>query len=479
MKTTKLLGKCLLAMLLAVALLLPGCSNSSEGQSSQTEQSGQASDAEENVLEFVAADKTNWDKEVSIDGYAFTMAVNLAQDGSFKLDATCVGKAAAEVQQGGGWGTPGGSAEDESSEEESSAEESSMTDEEKAAKNFSKSGTWTKEEGYGYTLSFEDGQTVKTDFDKASSRQYFYAEIEGAGLTQFQAKDTAFRSEIASDYEEFEIRDAKYIVSASGTTMTGNASTLKVYFENDGTVNSISNEGSSTTYTRGTWSEDEAAHVLTMVMDGAETTSAYCDVAGKEGYRLVYDGNTMYIPLADGVDVNVYTDEDFEGAVLVEAACAEGDYTLQLTEKGYYKVLDASGSSVLAGTYTQDGDTYSFDNGVASVKDGDNVTVTLSFEVSSGSGSNTESVERTFALAGDAPATTVPDENGDAASGEESAPAGDAGSGEEGAPAGDEASGDAEQSGDAASGDEGAGSGEEGSNASGEQSGETASGDGE
>ncbi len=91
-----------------------------------------------------------------------------------------------------------------------------LTDSEKAALNFTLTGTWTYDTGYGYTVTIGD-YTTKTDYDKASARQVFYAQITANGATsdliQFQGKDTAFRKEIAADYEDFEIRDAAFVFS--------------------------------------------------------------------------------------------------------------------------------------------------------------------------------------------------------------------------------------------------------------------------
>lgn len=405
--------------LVVLCLVLAACSGNSG-----TQQGGNATQAPSGSegLTFVAADKTNWDKEINIGDYAYTIAINFENGGAISVVGTCTGRAAASSgNQGMGMGMGGGQQEGEAA-----TEAPALTDAEKAAQNFTKTGTWTLEEGYGYTVTI-DGYTTKTDYDKASGRHYFYAVINGSDLTQFQGKDSEFRKTLAADYDIFEARDAQYFFYGTGTTMTGNASSTKVYLEKDGTANALTQQGSSPSYARGTWSENPDKS-LTVNIDGADDCD-YCDIAGKEGYRLYFNDTAMYTSVS-GANVD-YTDKDFEGETLKTLYCAEQDYTLELTEKGFavvYKGADREKT----GKYTDNG-------GVLTVRLGDkeyvseNGQISLEFESSNGSGSgNSEAETRTFNLDGSVPEGGAPAGPGEGGSGGEGGEGGDTGNGGEG-----------------------------------------------
>lgn len=380
-----------IALLIAASIsssMMVGC-GSQDGAKTKSS----ATQNEEYVLSFVAADKTNWDKEVTIGNYKYKVSVDLRDDNTLKLIGMCIGEAEAEEQNGAGEMGPdqmgpeqGGAPEAEAApegEQEAEGEKEQEEAETTGSKDLSKydfdmDGTWTYEDGWGYTLKFEDGEdtTVTANFDKASSRQYFYYDlaptIDGekveAGMIQLQAKDTKFRSEMAEDYVTAEERNATYIFEGKGTTATGNASTIKIYCRNDNTVAMLSNKGSETSYSVGTWEEDSTAHKFIITIDGSEFKADYCDVAGKEGYRVTMTiGGGMgpssslvcYVAVAEGVNVEEYTDADFEGAAVKTMTCAEGDYTIDLTEKGFLKVKSGdSVSETSTYTYDQATDTY-------------------------------------------------------------------------------------------------------------------------
>lgn len=390
----------MIAAILAICLvLLTGCTGDVEPTTPGTDPV-----TEEYKLTFVVADKTNWDKVINIGDYAYTVSVNFNEDGTLAVVGTCVDRAQA---QSGGQGGPGGSGGGESEETDPPETQAPMTDAEKAAQNFTKTGTWVYETGYGYTVTI-DGYTTKTNWNKASGRHYFYAELNhngvSTGLIQFQGKDSDFRKEVAADYVDFEERDAKLIFTTTGTTGNGNASSTFLYLENDGTVNSVVNSGSSTTYTRGAWVEN-ADKSLTVNLGGSVYNVDYCDVAGKEGYRITYSSATMYYTLS-GAEV-AYTDEDFNGKTVATLHCAEQDYTLVLTEKGFAVLMEGN-STAVAGKYVKNGDVYTVTlEGVAYVSEGG--TITVSYEKAANS-SNTETVTRTFNLDGTVPegGTTPP-----------------------------------------------------------------------
>ena len=442
---SKILRCLLVAGLIVCIALLAACGTTDKPAETKANNNSQST-GDGPVLSFVAADKTDWDLEVAIDGLNYKFAVELNADNTVSVKATCTGRVQAQSNQGG---MGGSGAQEETQPVET---EAPLTEAEMRAQDFTVSGTWTYEKGYGYTITLPNG-TVKTDFDKASSRTYFYSEIEKDGvkspLTQFQAKDSNFRKEIAADYEDYEVREAEYIFEIT-VQQNNNPNSTHLYLEKDGVANSLVYQGSSPTYKRGAWNIDPEDDLLTVYIEDEMIKGDYCDVAGKEGWRIKYNSNTMYS--RDDVE---YTDVDFEGAVVKELPSANGA-SLKLTEKGFAKLVD--GEDVYTGKYTED-------NGVMTVTiDGhecvsENGSITVSIEKSTGSGGaggTTETVNYAFNLDGSVP-EAQPAEGGE----------GEGGSGGEGQPAEGGETGEGQPAeggeGEGASGGEG-GSGGEGEN---------------
>ncbi|MBR1814611.1 MAG: hypothetical protein IJ773_12435 [Lachnospiraceae bacterium] len=418
MKKRKLLAAAM-AGGLALMLAFTGCGKRPVSQSgSQPGNDPSQSVVEQGpIMEFVAADKTNWDKVVNIGSYSYTIKVTLDADGTLELAGTCVGKAQQAEQSGPnrGGGSDPSATPAEDVEEPDEAKMRSL--------DFKQTGTWTKEEGLGYTLVLADAVVTKTNYDKASARQYFYLPIyandANAGLIQFQGKDVNFRKEMASDYERFEIRDAKYSFEANGSTATGNSSTTSVWLENDGSANCLVQSGSNPTYKHGFWEMDPETKNITVSLWGTDYYAIYCDVAGKEGYRLSYDGSLLY----SNTEAS-YVDEDFDGKTVSTLQCYEGDYTLNLTEKGI-AVLMQNGSRSKDGTYTGEGDS------LVVVLDGTTYTAAdgkLNISWTSGSGSSASTVERVFNTDGSKPDAPAATQGGEAQGGEPGSA--EAGSGE-------------------------------------------------
>lgn len=381
MKNKKVMA-CLLAMSLACSMsMMTGCGGTDDAGKGAKDNTKQEQQQNGDVLTFVAADKTNWDKEVALGGYGFKLALHLNEDNTLTLEGTCVGEAKEEqgmMGPGGGMpdgdmgdGMPGGDAaggEDEAPGGETNAApggdevkapngneagapadggegvqanepaEDKVDDKSSGSGDFSQydfeiSGTWEYETGWGYTLMFEDenNTTITANFDKASSRQYFYYDMEltigGAKAektqVQFQAEDRNFRSEMAEDYTTAEERNAKYIFEGKGNSATGNAVKTQVYCQENKTVAVITMSGSNTTYSTGTWEEDEETHKMTITMDGEEMTAYYSQTAGKEGYCLLVTASggsgpasylLCYCPLTEGVNASDFSEADFPEA---------------------------------------------------------------------------------------------------------------------------------------------------------------------
>lgn len=372
MKNKKVMA-CLLAMSLACSMsMMTGCGGTDDAGKGAKDNTKQEQQQNDDVLTFVAADKTNWDKEVALGGYGFKLAVHLNEDNTLSLEGTCVGEAKEEqgmMGPGGGMGggmpgggegaAPGGDEAGAPVDGEANAPDGNgakapadggeggqanepagdMADDKSSVGgdfsqyDFEISGTWEYETGWGYTLTLDDGNdtTITANFDKASSRQYFYYDMEPTiGGTkaektqvQFQAEDRNFRSEMAADYTTAEERNAKYIFEGKGNSATGNAVKTQVYCQENGTVAILTMSGSNTTYSIGTWEEDEDAHKMTITMDGEETTAYYSQTAGKEGYCLLVTASggpgpasylLCYCPLTEGVGANDFTEADFPEA---------------------------------------------------------------------------------------------------------------------------------------------------------------------
>lgn len=436
MKKNTGIPRAAVAGLALCAVLLTGCTKSPSGTETTPTASSSTSQSDGN-LSFVAADKSNWDKEVAIGDYQYTLAVDFAKGGTLTLTGTCTGRKQAEAQRGGPGGSGGSGNSDEETTEATTQPE--LTDSEKAALNFTLTGTWTYDTGYGYTVTIGN-YTTKTDYDKPSARQVFYAQITANGATsdliQFQGKDTAFRKEIAADYEDFEIRDAAFVFEYVQTGSNNNPNSTHLYLEKDGSANALTYQGSSPTYKRGSWKEN-ADKSLTLTMDGKDYTADYCDVSGKEGYRITYNSDTMYASVS-GAEIS-YTDEDFNGKTVMTLQCAEQDYTVALTEKGFAVVMK-DGQVDSTGKYTeQDGvytivlgdDTFVSENGTITLEFADNSQM-----ASSGGG---DPVSRTFALDGSVPAAAPSDAPAGAPAGDASSAGGD-NAPSDGTPAGDASS---------------------------------------
>lgn len=436
MKRTKMLSVLALGCALAGSLcLLAGCGPADDPD-----------DTDAPVLNFVATDSTNWDASVSIAEKAYNLSMDLNADNTLTLLGTCTG----EAQQSGGPGDSGGSdsgGSEEGGEEETpgggedtpggggapfsvtaSAPADAGEDEEGgettdfSAYNFTISGTWSEETGWGYTLNMDDASdtVIHVNFDKTSGRHYFYyyaaPTIDGTvadeTLVRMEAKDSDYRKTLDANYKIYEERTCTYMFRGGQEGGSGNLSSAYIYLMPDGSVVSLSGTSNNRTYSaKGSWEEDKANHVITMDVNGtACTTDAYCDIAGKEGYRMQYaaassgpGGGSSSMTLYASCDPSQftwdqYTTTDFEGEDIFVMESA--DYELRLTEKGYARVVNAGTSTaVFSGTYTTDADgnyvittqygTYT------SVKNGSTVTMELHIPVKTGSGpfvSETETV---------------------------------------------------------------------------------------
>lgn len=87
MKKNTGIPRAAVAGLALCAVLLTGCTKSPSGTETTPTASSSTSQSDGN-LSFVAADKSNWDKEVAIGDYQYTLAVNFAKGGTLTLTGT-------------------------------------------------------------------------------------------------------------------------------------------------------------------------------------------------------------------------------------------------------------------------------------------------------------------------------------------------------------------------------------------------------
>lgn len=361
----------------------------------------------EPMLTFVAADKTNYDKEITFtpnvdEGqtkytYTYTFALKLNADGKASLEGTCKKKAAPTTNQGGGGNSPF------PGQASIAAVEAKNESEDLSGFNFKSEGTWEAESGPGYKITFENkddipsGKEIHTNYDKYTGRHYFYADVAptingkrvAATQIQFQAKDSEFGKTLPSDYKTYEERTAKYAFSgASGNGM------VAFYMLDGGKVFMQTTNGSSSSVVSGaTWSENASAKEVTLTVNGKNYASFYCGTSGKEGYRINYNGTDCFSAS------HQYTNQDFEGNTLYSltgsykaaggfpgASETTTELVLTLTDKGYAVIRNAkTGATVSTGKYTKTGEDISVDVGkgaIAATKTGDSYTVSLTISVS-------------------------------------------------------------------------------------------------
>lgn len=374
----------------------------------------------EAVLNFVAVTKTAWDADVSFTSVVnekdftltYKLSMDLNKDKTLKLTGVC--QSGTEVKesggnQGGGSGGPGGPGGTGGGQGEEETEPAETIPADRLATyNFTMDGTWSEQAGWGYTVTL-GGKQIKVDYDKTQGRQTFYAylqptvnnkQVKSDVLVQMQAKDSAYRKTLASDYQTYHVKEATYVMYGFNDN-GGNASKVNIYLMPDNSVASYSSRGSSLTYTgKGSWKEDTTAHTLEITVGNTTYRSNAYDAA--VGYRIAYSSSvTGYVSTVASKASSELTDRDFEGnAVLTftgKDARTQADYTLEMTEKGYAVLYNASGSRVAVCTYTKEGDVYTVkygENTYVSTKEGDTISVNVKFSVttvdSSGNESTTE-----------------------------------------------------------------------------------------
>jgi len=276
--------------------------------------------------------------------------------------------------------------------------------------NWSVSGTYVYEKGYGYKITFNDeGKTViHTDFDKTEGRHGFYYNVkigETSSMLHFQAKDPTFKDSLAKDYKKWDERDSTYIFYAKATGNNNSVATAYMYLhgsDNSVVLNTPSGADRSVSFGM-TWEEKDNKVII---HDGATEYVADKSVnAEHPGYRLIYSGNAYFCSLNPEVKWKKMLTSDFDGENEYELA---GTYTttgpdggskevmLNLGKDGKSRMYVASAAPTFIGTWAKDGDkiTVSIEgqDGEFEVVDG-KLKIIARFAVSSFFGSSTVEAE--------------------------------------------------------------------------------------
>ena len=311
--------------------------------------------------------------------------------------------------QGGQQG-PGGPGGDQQQGETSAEPAEDTTD--YSQYDFSISGSYVFEKGYGYKISLDDANktVIHTDFDKIEGRHEFYYSVavgDKSSLVHFQAKDPTFKNQLADGYKKWDERDSTYIFYAKATGNNNSVATAYMYLhgsDHSVVVNTPSGANRDIKYGM-TWEEKDGAIV---VHNGDENIVADKTLPNAEhqGYRLVYSSNTYYCSLNPEVKWKKLTIADFEGANTHEFV---GSYTtsgpdggekavnLNLVEDGKAKLYLGSSTASFVGSWEKDSA-----NKLTIVLDGktgefelgqDNkYSITIRVSVSSFFGSSTETI---------------------------------------------------------------------------------------
>lgn len=307
------------------------------------------------VADFVAVSSSGWDVDVTIGSYKYTFDLKLKNDKTAAFAATCTSKV--QQSQGGGGGFPGffGAV----SNDTGAAEEET---EDLTAKNFTKSGTWEEQTGYGYVLTL-DGTTYHIDFDKQTGRHQFYIDLtitDGSAYQLMQYVDASYSSKLASDYKMWDERDSTYIFYAEATGNNSSVSTQYLYMHKDGTTVINSPNGSSRSQAKGpSWKVENSVISLVNGDQVLATSESSLSSATHSGYRLVYNGYAYFCSTNSNYKWYEMTSEDFDGKTLYQFTgtlttsgpmASTTEYYLNLTANGMY--LYAGKSLSKKGTYT-------------------------------------------------------------------------------------------------------------------------------
>ena len=249
-----------------------------------------------------------------------------------------------------------------------------------AEHDYKMTGTYVLEKGYGYVITFNDGENnapntvIHADFDKTEGRHEFYYRVKienNESTIKFQAKDPKFKNSLAKDYKKCDERDAQYIFKAKATGNNGSLATAYLYLHKDGSavINAPQNRGVDRDLTFGlTWEEANGAITL---RNGDKVYNGVVSVnAEHPGQWIEYEGYSFLYSANENVKWKKMTVSDFEGATVHEFAGSYttsgpdgGDKAMQLnlyTEGNVAKLYNGSWSPSVVGTWAENNGVYTF-----------------------------------------------------------------------------------------------------------------------
>lgn len=333
-------GSSLLVLALASVASLAGCQQGSSTPST--------------LLAFKAVTTSGTSREtdatITIGTGTYKFEIDLISDKTLTFGAFYQG----EVQQQGSGGGPGPSFAEIPSSSLTAEESSSLRD---SSKDFSYTGSWVLEAGYGYALSIDDAKSsiIHTDYLKAQIRHDFYYNVtvgETSAYVHFQAQDADFKDTLAMDYKTYPERNATYVFSAG---------TSNLFLEKDKTVVTAAYTGvnRALTYSGDVWVMDGNDLSITgtnsTVKADASINSAH------PGYRFIYNDVCYYCSTNASVANSSLVGSDFDGEALYTFSgnysyssgptSGSGSGRLECTKIGK-AVVSIDDSPKLAGTYT-------------------------------------------------------------------------------------------------------------------------------
>ena len=182
------------------------------------------------------------------------------------------------------------------------------------------------DKGYGYVITIGD-EVIHTDFDKVAGRHEFYYNVTNKeGVTSqvlFQAKDSAFKDQLAADYKKWDERDSKYIFYSKATGNNNSVATAYLYLHNNNTAVLNYPSGADRKVTTGlTWEEVDGKITL---IDGQNRYESRSSVNPEHpGKKLIYGSYSFLMSENPSIKWKNLTKADFDGETQFEF---KGSYT--------------------------------------------------------------------------------------------------------------------------------------------------------
>ena len=249
-----------------------------------------------------------------------------------------------------------------------------------AAHNFTLTGSYVEEPGYGYAITFEDAAngnpTIHTDFDKTQGRHEFWYNFkigENEKAVKLQAKDASFKSTLADDYKKWDERDSTYIFYARSKGNNGSAATSYMYLHQDGSVvlNVPNGAERDVEVGKATWAE---ANGVITVTKGNDQYVSQNSVNTEHPGKLINYGGTPYLMSTSDVKWKKMTPSDFVGAVSYEFSGSYDAGEQEGSKQIYLSLFPDNSAKLYNGSWTQSTDgTWAENDGVITVTLGETV----------------------------------------------------------------------------------------------------------